>query len=75
VENTPAKIHGVKYTGNASSPEIHPKIHPPGWEIHAVFDLDFASCGAPTYRRGSAKRNPQSEVLVCWFYLVVFNAV
>jgi hypothetical protein len=48
VENAPAKVHGVKYTGNTPSPEIleiHPKIHPPGWEIHAV--NCFPSCSSP----------------------------
>jgi hypothetical protein len=40
-KNTPAKIHGVKNTGNTPSPEIHPKIHPPVWEIHAFFFFEL----------------------------------
>jgi hypothetical protein len=62
VVNTPAKIHGVKYTGNTPSPEIHPKIHPPGWEIHAVYFFSPAA------------QSPQSGMLLWWFSLVVFNA-
>jgi hypothetical protein len=35
----------------------------------------FLRAAAHQHTAGSAKRNPQSEVLVCWFCLVVFNAV
>jgi hypothetical protein len=58
VENTPEAIHAVKYTGNTPSPEIHPKIHPPGWEIHRGFCFRAA---AHLYTASSAKRKKSAE--------------